>query len=206
VSTPDLEMQLSWQKIKDGLALFTTLRLGIAAVGVLIVSIVPSSFKQIPVMVVIATVSRVPVPERVVMNLSIVVKCMASKDRQCGYRLWKILWPGTDVPAIRMPSSLVEGILGPTARGFDLQGRTTYEIEMLRSLSGTDTIVIEVQINGRVDQSDLRLIDIEGKNLIDESFDCRWSEIRPPVVVQVICEEDVRLMDRVIMMLPLIGG
>lgn len=203
-------MQITnWDSIKKGLTIFANARLALAVVGILTVFTFPKTFQQRPVTLVIATVSRTVIHDSMVkMNLSIVIKCLTSRDRQCSHELWKIHWPGVGSPEVKMPVRLQDGIRGPSELGNgDLQGRTYYELELLTALGGTDTIVINVEINGRVVQEDLRLLDIRGLNILEEQYECRrGEEISDRVVSQVICEQSVSMKDRLVALIPLMGN
>lgn len=194
--------------LKQGFAVVANAKLALAAFGILTVFTFPKSFKQQPTTLVVATVSRSVIEDNTVkMNLSIVVKCLTSQSRQCSHELWKIHWPGLGKPEVKMPDHLWEGAKGPLKLSHeDLQGRVYYELELLKSLQGTDTIVVNVPINGRVVQEDLRLLDVRGLNVLNTLYECRnGTETSDEVVSQIICEETISMTDRLVAMVPFAG-
>jgi len=159
-------------------------------------------------MIIVATVTATQVDDQVVMNLSLVVKCLTESDRQCASQLHKIHWPGIAEPHVKMPDHMRGGIRGPFALvGRDLMGRTVYELELLKSLNGTDTIVVNSMINGRIVESDLEFLDIMGFDLLESTYRCETGALPSRTTVhQVICEEEMDWYDRLSTILPLLGG
>jgi len=201
---------MNWQTIKQGLTVYSNIKFGLIVVGILTAITFPKTFQERPTTLVIATVSRTVIHDDMIkMNLSIIIKCLTSQSRQCSHQLWKIQWPSVGESEVKMPNHLQEGTRGPfDLPNGDLQGRKYHELELLSALRGTDTIVINAEINGRVVREDIRLLDIKGINILEQKYECRsgHSFADRKIISQVICEETISLKDRLVALIPLMGN
>lgn len=209
---------MNWEPIKKTLTIASNVRIALVVVGIFTAFTFPKTFQDRPTTLVIATVSRTVImssvpdhPLMVKMNLSIIIKCLTSQDRQCSHQLWKIQWPGLGTSMVRMPTHLQEGVRGPfIISNGDLQGRSLHGLELLKSLQGTDTIVINVEINGRVVREDIKLLDIKGVDVLRDTdrYECHSSESASDLqlISQVVCEEQIGIKQRMLALIPLMGN
>jgi hypothetical protein len=172
----------------------TVVVLGVALLG-------PRTFRDLPYTTLVAAVAKSPqtAPEQIIsLNLNIVIKCFAEPSRMCSRDVLKFIFPGMDLPKVEVPKDFTQNINGPNPSGpKDVQGRTRYEIQILRPLRGGDTIVTNVPINGRVVYSDLKLETIKGIDVLRIKFGCKDANVEDPFVSQLVCEEEFGWVERI---------
>lgn len=193
------------EMLKKALEVVAGTKTVLAVAGIAIAVAVPGAFHDIPSTAVVATVTHLvtvtPTLTPLTLNLSIVIKCFGKVSSQCSSDVVRLEFPGLTDPDVDAPKENKDN-LKVTKLTSDTQGRTVYELKILRPSKGGDTIIINVGINGRVVPADFKMKTIKGLDLLVTRFKCRDEPVTDPDVSRLNCSEQPSWLDRFALLLP----